>query len=32
MERLKARFTPTKPLQTELDLPEMPEPSQRAAE
>jgi multidrug efflux pump len=33
MERLKARFLPAAPLQTELDLPETPEPSQqRAAE
>ncbi len=32
MERLKARFAGAAPLQTELDLPETPEPSQRAAE
>jgi multidrug efflux pump len=33
MERLKARFVPPKPLQTELELPESAEPSQqRAAE
>jgi multidrug efflux pump len=32
MERLKARFSPPRPLQTELDLPEIPEPSQTAAE
>jgi multidrug efflux pump len=32
MERLKARFFPPAPLQTELELPEVPEPSQRAAE
>jgi multidrug efflux pump len=33
MERLKARFFPPAPLQTELELPETPEPSQqRAAE
>jgi multidrug efflux pump len=33
MERVKARFSPRQPLQTELDLPEEPEPSQqRAAE
>ena len=32
MERLKARFIPPRPLQTELDLPEIPEPSQTAAE
>jgi multidrug efflux pump len=32
MERLKARLSPPRPLQAELDLPEVPEPSQRAAE
>ncbi len=32
MERLKARLSPPQPLQTELDLPEIPEPSQHAAE
>ncbi len=32
MERLKARTMRPRPLQTELDLPEIPEPSQRAAE
>jgi len=32
MERLKARFSPPPALQTELDLPEIPEPSQSAAE
>jgi multidrug efflux pump len=32
MERLKARLSPPRPLQTELDLPETPEPSQAAAE
>jgi multidrug efflux pump len=32
MERLKARLSPPQPLQTELDLPEVPEPSQHAAE
>jgi multidrug efflux pump len=32
MERLKARFSPPRPLQTELDLPEIPEPSQAPAE
>jgi len=32
MERLKSRFTGPAPLQTELDLPEQPGPSQRAAE
>jgi multidrug efflux pump len=32
MERLKARFSGREPLQEELDLPETPEPSQRAAE
>jgi multidrug efflux pump len=32
MERLKARLSAPQPLQTELDLPEIPEPSQRAAE
>src|SRR3984893_730111 len=32
MEQLKARWSTPKPLQTELDLPEVPEPSQRAAE
>ena len=33
MERLKARFSPPVPLQTELELPESAEPSQqRAAE
>ena len=32
MERLKTRLSPPQPRQTELDLPEIPEPSQRAAE
>jgi len=32
MERLKTRFTRPEPLQTELDLPDQPEPSQRPAE
>jgi multidrug efflux pump len=32
MERLKARFSPPPALQTELDLPEVPEPSQTPAE
>jgi multidrug efflux pump len=32
MERLKARLIPPQPLQTELDLPESPEPSQHPAE
>src|SRR5882672_7978364 len=33
MERVKARFSPPRPLQTELELPDQPEPSQqRAAE
>jgi multidrug efflux pump len=32
MERLKARLSPPQPLQTELDLPEAPEPSQHPAE
>jgi multidrug efflux pump len=32
MERLKTRLSPSQPLQTELDLPDEPEPSQRAAE
>jgi multidrug efflux pump len=32
MERPKARFSPPRPVQTELDLPEIPEPSQTAAE
>jgi multidrug efflux pump len=32
MERLKARLSPPQPLQTELDLPETPEPSQHLAE
>ena len=32
MERLKARMSPPQPLQTELDLPEAPEPSQHPAE
>jgi multidrug efflux pump len=32
MERLKARLIPPRPLQTELDLPESPEPSQHPAE
>ncbi len=32
MERLKARFAPPRPLQTELDLPEAPAPTQHAAE
>jgi multidrug efflux pump len=32
MERLKARTVRPQPVQTELDLPEIPEPSQRAAE
>ena len=32
MERLKARFVPPAPLQTELELPDTAEPSQRAAE
>jgi multidrug efflux pump len=32
MERLKARLSPPQPRQTELDLPESPEPSQRPAE
>jgi len=33
MERVKARFSPAQPQQTELDLPDQPEPSQqRAAE
>jgi multidrug efflux pump len=31
MERIKARTVRPRPLQTELDLPELPEPSQRAA-
>jgi multidrug efflux pump len=32
MERLKARVSPPQPRQTELDLPQSPEPSQRPAE
>jgi multidrug efflux pump len=32
MERLKTRFTRPVPRQTELDLPDQPEPSQRPAE
>ena len=32
MERLKTRFSRPGPLQTELDLPDQPEPSQRPAE
>ena len=32
MERMKARLSRPAPLQTELDLPERPEPSQHAAE
>ena len=32
MERIKARLSPPRPLQTELDLPEIPEPSQHPAE
>jgi multidrug efflux pump len=32
MERLKTRLSPPQPRQTELDLPEIPEPSQHAAE
>jgi multidrug efflux pump len=32
MERLKTRFSRPRPLQTELDLPDQPEPSQRPAE
>jgi multidrug efflux pump len=32
MEQLKTRWSTPKPLQTELDLPDAPEPSQRAAE
>jgi multidrug efflux pump len=32
MERLKARLSPAQPLQTELDLPEAPVPTQHAAE
>jgi multidrug efflux pump len=32
MERLKARVSPAQPLQTELDLPEAPAPTQHAAE
>jgi multidrug efflux pump len=32
MERLKTRLSPSQPRQTELDLPEIPEPSQHAAE
>jgi hypothetical protein len=32
MERLKTRFTRPAPLQTELELPDRPEPSQRPAE
>jgi multidrug efflux pump len=32
MERLKARLSPARPLQTELDLPEAPAPTQHAAE
>jgi hypothetical protein len=32
MERLKTRFSRPGPLQTELDLPDQAEPSQRPAE
>jgi multidrug efflux pump len=32
MERLKTRFSRPRPVQTELDLPDQPEPSQRPAE
>jgi multidrug efflux pump len=32
MERVKTRLSPPRPLQTELELPDQPEPSQRAAE
>ena len=32
MERIKARVSPPRPLQTELDLPEAPAPTQHAAE
>jgi multidrug efflux pump len=32
MERIKARVSPPRPLQTELDLPEAPVPTQHAAE
>jgi multidrug efflux pump len=32
MERIKARVSPARPLQTELDLPEAPLPTQHAAE
>jgi multidrug efflux pump len=32
MERIKARLSPPRPRQTELDLPEIPEPSQHPAE
>jgi multidrug efflux pump len=32
MDRIKSRLSPARPLQTELDLPAIPEPSQRAAE
>jgi hypothetical protein len=32
MERIKARVSPPRPLQTEFDLPEAPAPTQHAAE